>query len=779
MISLRSYIKNKKMHYIVLVTVLLCGVVMSSTIYLEQYKHLHIEQKISGIQFAEKLRNGLSKYTFELSSISSLIQFSREDISPKRFSHYLQNLSTQLNAAFYFAQYVPTNKKAEYEAKQKIFLKDDHFAIYPDGGKEGYLPLTLGYLDKFSYGYNLLSPEYRHVDSVRRVRTSLGYTLSEPTYASLSNEAFKIDADSFILRAPVYLPADARSYRLTDKAGFHGIIGARFNIDDLLEQSGLLKNNGMFYRMADVSETDMLIWFAGSSSKSSIWKEGEYDTQIISFAGRRWRIDTRYSVGIVDLIHWNAVILPLMILGVIAVFLFFYTQRLLNVYSTAVNSLTKRIQTDELTGLATRYQIQRLLTELIKDSQKENEWIATFVLNLDRFKTINDAFGHEVGDKLLVKVGQRLHSVLPEEAIIGYLGGDAFVVLLANSHEYDSPHLDLLAKEVIQQISHSYFVDGRALNIGCSIGVAMYPEFGKDAVTLIKHADMAVYKAKTLGRATYYFYDGEMGQQFTRSMRVESRLRQALLHEDFELYFQPKVDIVTERCVGVEALLRWDDSELGIVSPAEFIPIAEKTGIILPLGEWVFEQVFRHIVEWQEQGICVPPIAINCSAAQLKRANFLPNLLVLLDKYKIDPSLLEIEVTESILIEDAESCAELLCQISRLGVKLAIDDFGTGYSSLSYLKDLPFDYIKIDQVFIRDITEDSNHAALTHAIIGLSHNLNLKVIAEGISNIDQLFMLKEFGCDIGQGYLFSKAFGANSMGTDPMIVALNEKKLSD
>jgi EAL domain-containing protein (putative c-di-GMP-specific phosphodiesterase class I) len=225
----------------------------------------------------------------------------------------------------------------------------------------------------------------------------------------------------------------------------------------------------------------------------------------------------------------------------------------------------------------------------------------------------------------------------------------------------------------------------------------------------------------------------------------------------------------------MEALLRWEDAELGTVSPAEFIPIAEQTGIILALGEWVFEQAFRHIVEWQEQGISVPPIAVNCSAAQLKRVDFLPNLLALLDKYKIDPGLLEIEVTESILIEDAEGCAELLRQISRLGIKLAIDDFGTGYSSLSYLKDLPFDYIKIDQVFIRDITEDRNHAALTHAIIVLSHNLNLKVIAEGIANVDQLIMLQEFGCDIGQGYLFSKALGANSMGTDPMIVALNEK----
>ncbi|NLV00831.1 hypothetical protein B6N13_22495 [Marinomonas sp. UCMA 3892] len=370
-------------------------------------------------------------------------------------------------------------------------------------------------------------------------------------------------------------------------------------------------------------------------------------------------------------------------------------------------------------------------------------------------------------------------SILPDDAVIGYLGGDAFLVLLVQSDDQGVPVLDVFAKDLIQKVSQSYFVDGLTLDIGCSIGVAMYPEFGTDAVTLIKNADMAVYQAKTAGRATYHFYDGDMGRRFARNVRIETRLRLALQSGNLELHFQPKVDLTTERCVGMEALLRWNDEELGMVSPAEFVPIAEQTGIILPLGDWVFEQAFRHILEWQAQGITVPPIAINCSAAQLKRIDFLPKLLALLDKYQVDPSLLEIEVTESILIEDAERCAELLRQLSRLGMKLAIDDFGTGYSSLGYLKDLPFHYVKIDQVFIRNIIEDKKHAALTHAIISLSHDLGLKVIAEGITDIHQLIMLQDFGCDIGQGYLFSKALGANSMGSDPMIVALNEQGSED
>ena len=432
---------------------------------------------------------------------------------------------------------------------------------------------------------------------------------------------------------------------------------------------------------------------------------------------------------------------------------------------------------DPLTQLPNRLLFSdRVEQAITRVHRNKTSSLAILFLDLDHFKTINDAFGHGVGDKLLVKVSERLTSVLPENAEVGYLGGDAFLVILVQSDHQEMPQLNTLSKDIIHKISQSYFVDGLTLDIGCSIGVALFPDFGLDAVTLIKNADMAVYQAKTAGRATYHFYDGEMGQRFARNVRIETRLRQGLLNEKLELHFQPKVDLMSERCVGMEALLRWEDEELGVVSPAEFVPIAERSGIILPLGDWVFEQAFRHIIEWQEQGITVPPIAINCSAAQLKRVDFLPKLMALLDKYKVDPSLLEIEVTESILIEDAESCAELLRQISRLGMKLAIDDFGTGYSSLSYLKNFPFHYVKIDQVFIRDIIEDDNNAALTKAIISLSHSLGLKVIAEGIDSNEQLALLREYGCDIGQGYLFSKALGARSMGSDPIMVALNEQE---
>ena len=773
MISSKKQMKFNKAHLVVFFFVFLCGIGASLTLLLEERNHVNIDQKAMGVHFTDELNNGLSQYTLELRSVISLIQSNQGEVSSIQFSRFVQNLITTPDISLYFAQYLPAYKKHYYEMQQRVLFGYPNFTVFPGGDRTEYMPLALVYPDTIPYGYDILSSQYQDIESVYEARSSFALVASKPSMAPFVIAGPNAPVDTIILSAPIYLPLYARSYKLTDSIGFHGIVGAYFKVDSLLNLLAPSVSRDLLYRIADVS-SERPIWFAGST-KNTVWEEGDYDTHYLSVANRTWRVDTRHALGVWSQMHWLPVIVSFLVFSFIACALSFYTRKLFLTYYSALDVVNKRIEVDELTGLSSRYHIQHKLNELIGFCKKDNKQLATLILDLDHFKTINDAFGHELGDKLLSQVSKRLLSILPENAVIGYLGGDAFLVLLVQGDNQDSPSLDIVAKDLIEKISQSYFVDGLTLNIGCSIGIALYPEFGSDAVTLIKNADMAVYQAKTSGRATYHFYDGDMGRRFARNVRIETRLRKALQVGGLELHFQPKVDLTTERCVGMEALLRWEDEELGTVSPAEFIPIAEQSGVILPLGDWVFEQAFRHIIEWQEQGITVPPIAINCSAAQLKRIDFLPNLLSLLDKYKIDPGLLEIEVTESILIEDAESCAELLRQISRLGMKLAIDDFGTGYSSLSYLKDLPFHYVKIDQVFIRDIVEDRKHAALTHAIISLGHNLNLKVIAEGITNIDQLIMLQEFGCDIGQGYLFSKALGANSMGSDPMIVALNEQ----
>ncbi|BFM47846.1 EAL domain-containing protein [Marinomonas sp. THO17] len=478
-------------------------------------------------------------------------------------------------------------------------------------------------------------------------------------------------------------------------------------------------------------------------------------------------------------VNWLFVFSPMFILTPLGILLAVFSHYLIQLQASKLAAINEYLEVDPLTGLMSRYKIQQVLAEKVSQNKLEPQWLAIMVLDLDHFKTINEAFGHQVGDKLLVKVAQRLTSVFPDHAELGYFGGDAFLVILSAPEHLSTSCLDDVAKQVIKQISQSYFVDDLTLTIGCSIGIVTFPEFGSDPMTLIKNADMAVYEAKRSGRATHHYYSQAMGQRFVRNVQIETRLRHAIAENLLEMQFQPKVDLLTQQCIGMEALLRWCDEELGQVSPSEFVPIAEQSGIILPLGEWVFEQTLRHIVEWQKQGINVPPIAINCSAEQLKRSDFLPNLKALLERYQVDPRLIEVEVTESILIEDAASCAELLKEISQLGIKLAIDDFGTGYSSLSYLKDLPIDSVKIDQVFIRDITQDKNHQALTKAIINLGHDLGLKVIAEGISHDNQLAMLREMRCDVGQGYLFSKALAAKSMSSDPIIQALSREEVNE
>ncbi len=779
----KRYVKNA--YLIVFSIVFFCGVVTSLALYHEEKQHLMLDENIATEQFITRLKDALAQYGREVAGVAIMVQSMDEPLTNpifQRASRQLESTEKNNTLRVYFAKYVPHSQRDTYVTQQQGLAGLSAFQITPSEIRKEYLPLTYGYPFFTNPGFDLLSDTYSNRDVIQQIRSYQGFEMSElPTFSS---EGVKQKTRSFALRRSIYIPLDNIKNRVTDEFGFYGIVGIIFEVNGLVRQLNVPGIRGVAYRIADITEGSQTpVWFADSRTDINInaehishWEKGHFNTTNIYYGGRNWRVDTRNSSDLLGLIDWTLILGALILFTLLALLLSWYVRLLSNAYNQTLLLANEKIEIDGLTGLYSRYKIQKELDELIKTCELNANKLVVFFLDLDHFKTINDAFGHETGDKLLVKVAQRLKSVLPDKAIIGRLGGDEFLVLMVLDDKKACVFLERLCREVILQISQSYFVEGGTLNIGCSIGAALYPDYGQDAETLIKNADMAMYEAKSAGRATYYFYDGAMGARISRNMRIETRLRYALQNSLLELHFQPKVDLNTKECVGMEALLRWEDSELGTVSPMEFIPIAEQSGIILMLGEWVFEQTFKHLVIWKEQGVQVPPIAINCSAAQLKRPNFLSHLLSLLDKYQIDPSLLEIEVTESILIEDAKGCAELLRQVSKLGIKLAIDDFGTGYSSLSYLKDLPFHYVKIDQVFIRDFMEDSDHDALTRAIINLSHDLNLKVIAEGITRVDQMERLREYGCDIGQGYLFSKALGANSMASDPMIVALNEKQ---
>ncbi|MGO3344827.1 MAG: EAL domain-containing protein [Marinomonas sp.] len=786
MAPIKRYVENA--YLIVFFTIFVCGIATSLALLHEEKQRLLFDEHVAGEQFVTRLKSVLGNYGREVTSFGAMIQSMDEPLTYdvfQRFSRQFEAIEKNKTLRIYFAQYVPLSQLDIYLKQQQGLAGQPNFQIIPTGPRDEYLPLTYGYPFAIDSGFDLLSDGFLHHDLIQQVRGKKSLSMTKPL--AVASEAGIAKPDNFVLRRSIYIPLDNINGRMTDAAGFYGLVGVIFNVSGLKQQLRAQGGRDLSYRIAEVTEnSEDPLWFAGSSlgrnidpNHQAFWQKGSFNTRIIHYGGCDWRVDTRYSDDVFGLINWGGILSAFIIFTFLAMLLSWYVRLLSNAYKQTLRIANDQIEIDELTGLFSRYKIQVELDKLISHCQKKNMRLAAFFLDLDRFKTINDVFGHETGDWLLIKVAQRLRSIFPEGSIIGRLGGDEFLALMVLDDQKDRVFLEKLCKEVIIQVGQNYFMDDRPLNVGCSVGVALYPDYGLDAETLVKNADMAMYKAKTAGRATYYFYDDEMGQVLSRNMRIETRLRRALQNDTLQLHYQPKVDLETQKCVGMEALLRWEDSELGVVSPVEFIPVAEQTGIILTLGEWVIEQACKHIVAWQKEGIKVPPIAINCSAAQLKRANFLAHLLGLLNKYKLDPSVLELEVTESILIEDAEGCAELLRQVSQLGMKLAIDDFGTGYSSLSYLKDLPFDYVKIDQVFIRDLIEDSDHDALTRAIISLSHDLNLTVIAEGITRDDQLNRLRSYGCDIGQGYLFSRAFGADSMGKDPMIIALNQRQGND
>ncbi|MEO9655362.1 bifunctional diguanylate cyclase/phosphodiesterase [Marinomonas sp.] len=772
MTSFTDHLKSNKAAIVAFCVVFLFAVATSLTLYEQERVRVLHQQASHNQMFAEKIKQVLTSYGANVSAMAALMQSYHNDVTAKEFADFSQHLKSSNNPGFnlLFARFVPASQLNAFESQQRKRSNNPNFHVHPMGERDEYLPLIYSYPQVSSYGYDLFQVALGTlaVDINNDKKMHFLY-LPSSQVAVLQGVAPKSPYKEIFIRQVVYGDVPSGSPQDRRIASLYGVAGAHLTIESLLEQSAFQERSNLHYRLADITNTARSpLWLQDSAESDVFWRDANFDRLNIEFAGRIFRLDSAFKLHTSHYMNWGLILLPFIGFLVLALVLADYLRRLSKIYLGALNSLNQHIKVDKLTGLNSRSQVQVALNEMIRQCRKDAHKVAVLLLDLDHFKTINDAFGHEVGDKLLIKVAQRLGVTLPDNTLLGRLGGDEFLAAFVIPTKQFESQLPAILQETIRQLSQSFFVENRTLNIGCSIGVALYPAYGLNAETLIKNADMAVSKAKAKGRATYHFYDGEIGKRLARNVLIETRLRKAIDENQLQLLFQPKVDLQTEICVGMEALLRWQDDELGSVSPAEFVPIAEQTGIILPLGRWVFEEAFRHMLAWQKQGISVPPVAINCSAEQLRRPDFLAQLLSLLDEYKIDPHLLEIEVTESILIEDAENCANLLRQVSRLGVKLAIDDFGTGYSSLSYLKDLPFHYVKIDQVFIHDLIEDCDHAALTRAIISLSHDLNLKVIAEGITNVEQLARLREYGCDIGQGFLFSKAIQGGDMSTSSL-----------
>lgn len=407
---------------------------------------------------------------------------------------------------------------------------------------------------------------------------------------------------------------------------------------------------------------------------------------------------------------------------------------------------------DPLTRLPNRLLLRNRFDTAIKAGQGEN--LAMLFLDLDNFKEINDSLGHAVGDELLVQVVERLQGCLDDAHTLSREGGDEFVVLLPDISGIEQ--VSRVAQEILNAACESFDIESNTLHTSFSIGISMYPDDGADFETLRTNADIALYRAKEGGRNNYRFFTRQMNIDAKRRMQIQTDLHSALRNLDFRLHYQPQIDIGSGRIIGMEALIRWQHAHGKLVPPDQFIPVAEQSGLIIPIGEWVLEQACRQAVIWQTQGLPALVMAVNLSAVQFRHGNIAETVAEVLRMTGLAASSLELELTESILLQDTETSIKTLHTLKEIGVKLSIDDFGTGYSSLSYLKRLAVDKLKIDQTFVRDLGEDTDNQEIVRAIIQLGHILKLEIIAEGVETAEQLAYLRVFGCDQIQGYLFSR-----------------------
>jgi diguanylate cyclase (GGDEF)-like protein/PAS domain S-box-containing protein len=418
---------------------------------------------------------------------------------------------------------------------------------------------------------------------------------------------------------------------------------------------------------------------------------------------------------------------------------------------------------DPLTNLPNRVLLRDRFDRAVAVSGREQSGVAVLVLDLDNFKQVNDGLGHETGDKLLLAIVERLRGCIHDSDTICRQGGDEFVILLNGMG--DSSVASRVAQSILDAVAEPFEVGPHTVNTSLSIGISLYPNDGRDFDTLLKNADTALYHAKDNGRDTYHFFAASMNVDALARMELHGNLRKAVKNSEFVLHYQPQIDIVSGAIVGVEALVRWQRSDGGLVPPGRFIGLAEESGLIVPIGEWVLNEACRQAVAWQEGGMPPLPVAVNLSAQQFKRGDILDTVKSTLKQSGLRPDLLELELTESLLLHDTTTVMETLHQLKKIGVQLSIDDFGTGYSSLAYLKRLAVDKLKIDQSFVRDVPEAAEGAAIIKAIIQLGHALQLTVIAEGVETRHQLDFLQAHGCDLAQGYLASRPVPAEEFAS--------------
>ena len=409
---------------------------------------------------------------------------------------------------------------------------------------------------------------------------------------------------------------------------------------------------------------------------------------------------------------------------------------------------------DALTGLPNRILLNDRITTALARARRQEEMLALLFLDLDRFKIINDSLGHAAGDQLLRAIAERLRSCLREEDTVARLGGDEFMILLADIR--NAPDAGKIANKIIKSLVKPFNCNGHELYITTSVGISIFPDDGTDTETLVKHADISMYRAKEIGRNKIVYFTSEMNTASRNKLELETNLRTALERNELQLVYQPKIDITRNAIIGVEALLRWNSPALGSVSPLQFIPIAEESGLIIPIGEWVLRTAFGQLREWHDAGFDELTMAVNLSSAQLSSPGFEDIMESALSGSGISGNKVELEVTENVAMSSFDAAIMTLEKLKNKGMSIAMDDFGTGYSSLGYLRRLPIDTVKIDRSFVREIPDSKEDTLIAQTIIAMAFSLNLSLIVEGVENVRQLNFFRQQGCHVVQGYLFSK-----------------------
>ncbi|WP_322785789.1 putative bifunctional diguanylate cyclase/phosphodiesterase [Orenia marismortui] len=412
---------------------------------------------------------------------------------------------------------------------------------------------------------------------------------------------------------------------------------------------------------------------------------------------------------------------------------------------------------DQLTGLPNRYYIYNYIEELISKAEIKNFNI--LFIDLDRFKLINDTLGHNTGDIFLEQVAKRLKSSVRKKDIVARLGGDEFIILM---EEESKAIIKKVSQRIIDKISYPFMVGGNSIATSASIGISSYPEGGEDLEDLLKHADIAMYEAKKRVGGNYKFYNSEIEKRYYNKIELENDLKKAIRNDELFMIYQPQFDLSTEKLTGIEALIRWKHPRKGMISPVEFIPIAEETGLIVPMGKWILRTVCEQNKRWQDAGFDPIRVAVNVSIRQLQEDDFVDSVKKVIEETSLKPEFLEIEITENIM-RNVSDLNHKLIALKEIGVTVSIDDFGTGYSSLNIISDLPIDSLKIDKSFIDGLVTKAKKQVLAKTIINMGNNLNFSIIAEGIETREQLSFLRNNSCNIGQGYLFSKPVSAKEV----------------